>query len=638
MVQKTAAFLSADKLKREVRESLSKIGSVSKVDLEGPFVVVYVDDPAEFLNGDGGLAEVAKSLKKRIILMSKEPKKNQEEALKIIKAVIPERAELVDAIFVKETREVYIIAKRTGYVVGKAGSNIAAVLRATGWRPIVIRAPALRSPFLDTLQRLIVDGAVERKRNLKRIAKRIYRKPMGVKRGVYASFLGGAREVGRSSILLHTDESSVLLDAGIGVGGGGFFPRYDSPDFHLDELDAVIVTHAHLDHSGALPLLAKYGYRGPIYVTKPTRDLVALLLYDYINLSARIGSTPFFSERDVRTIMNHMVTLDYGETVDISPDIKLTLYKAGHILGSAMAHLNIVGARHNILYTGDFRFRDSKLLDRADSRFPRLETLIMECTYGGEKDVLPPPSDAEAQLLSIINETIERGGKVLIPALSVGRAQEIMLVLVEAFNRGELPDVPVYIDGMAYDATAIHTAYPDYLSGYVRNKVFKEDSDPFTDPHISAVNSQDDRESVIQGGPSVIISPSGMLAGGPSVEYFRALAGRPENAVILVSYQPQGTLGRRLRDGAKEVTIRDGTSVERIKVQACVCSVEGFSAHADKVQLLSFITSISPKPKNIFLVHGEERKMHSFRRLVSKAATKLSRLGMPSIMERVRIV
>ncbi|HDI86143.1 MAG TPA: beta-CASP ribonuclease aCPSF1 [Candidatus Korarchaeota archaeon] len=630
-------YLPADQLKRRVRAELSKLGKVEKVELEGPFVVAYVSNLPDFLDSGGALGEIAKALKKKIIIRAAKPILSPQEAKRKIKELIPERAEIVDMEFVEETGEVYILAKRTGYVVGKAGSSINEVLKATGWRPVVMRAPTMQSTFLNILYNLLIEGAHERKKNLRRIAKRIFRDPVPLGRGLTVTFLGGAREVGRSSLLVRTGESSVLLDAGIGVGGGDFFPRYDLPDLDLDELDAVIVTHAHLDHSGALPLLFKYGYRGPVYVTRPTRDLITLLLYDYINVSMRTGKFPYFGEREIRLLINHMIALDYGETVDISPDIKLTFYNAGHILGSALAHLNVLSARHNILYTGDFRYRDTKLLSRAHTKFPRVETVIMETTYSGEGDVMPPLQEAERQLISIIEETVAKGGKVLIPALSVGRAQEVMLSLVDAFSKGELPDIPVYIDGMIYDATAIHTAYPDYMSDYMKSKVFKEDVDPFTEPHITPVSSREDREAIVEGGPAIILAPSGMLAGGPSVEYLSMLADDERNAVVLVSYQPPGTLGRALKEGAKEITVTRNGAPTRVRVRACVCSVEGFSAHADRVQLLSWMGRVSPRPRRFILVHGEERKIASFRPIAERTFRGQAAVLAPRVSERLSL-
>ncbi|MCC6028816.1 MAG: beta-CASP ribonuclease aCPSF1 [Candidatus Korarchaeum sp.] len=608
----------SEDLKTKVKKYFSQYAKVEKVELEGPFVTLLVENPKEILDKPDLVVNAAKTLKKKIIILASKPLMDETAAAEFIRKTIPENAEIEDLKFVPETGEVYIVAKRTGYVVGKGGANIVEILKETGWRPIVMRAPTIRSTFLDIFYNAIISGAPERKKVMKRLSERIFRSPLNLNRGLYATFLGAAREVGRSSILITTDESTILLDCGISLSGKNVFPRFDLID--IDELDAVIITHAHLDHSGALPLLFKYGYRGPVYLTRPTRDLMMLLLYDYINLSQRVGSIPFFSWRDVVNMMNHTITLDYTETVDISPDIKLTFYNAGHILGSALAHLNIESARHNVLYTGDFRFRDTKLLDKAVRKFPRVETLVMECTYCGESDVLPSLSEAEEMLFSIIRGTAERGGKVLIPALAVGRAQEIMLSLVDGFERGILPDIPVYLDGMIYDSTAIHSAYPDYLSNYVRESVFKRDRDPFTEPHFNFISS-DERPDVTKGGPAVIIAPSGMLTGGPSVDYLKLLAPSEENSIVLVSYQAEGTLGRKLRDGVRELRLQDEEGYITLKVKADVRVVEGFSAHADKVQLLSYLSTMEPRPHRVFLVHGEEEKMREFGPLASRSVS-----------------
>jgi KH/beta-lactamase-domain protein len=608
----------SEDLKTKVKKYFSQYAKVEKVELEGPFVTLLVENPKEILDKPDLVVNAAKTLKKKIIVLASKPLMDETAAAEFIRKTIPENAEIEDLKFVPETGEVYIVAKRTGYVVGKGGANIVEILKETGWRPIVMRAPTIRSTFLDIFYNAIISGAPERKKVMKRLSERIFRSPLNLNRGLYATFLGAAREVGRSSILITTDESTILLDCGISLSGKNVFPRFDLID--IDELDAVIITHAHLDHSGALPLLFKYGYRGPVYLTRPTRDLMMLLLYDYINLSQRVGSIPFFSWRDVVNMMNHTITLDYTETVDISPDIKLTFYNAGHILGSALAHLNIESARHNVLYTGDFRFRDTKLLDKAVRKFPRVETLVMECTYCGESDVLPSLSEAEEILFSIIRGTAERGGKVLIPALAVGRAQEIMLSLVDGFERGILPDIPVYLDGMIYDSTAIHSAYPDYLSNYVRESVFKRDRDPFTEPHFNFISS-DERPDVTKGGPAVIIAPSGMLTGGPSVDYLKLLAPSEENSIVLVSYQAEGTLGRKLRDGVRELRLQDEEGYITLKVKADVRVVEGFSAHADKVQLLSYLSTMEPRPHRVFLVHGEEEKIREFGPLASRSVS-----------------
>ncbi len=629
---------NSQSIQRRVKQVLSGLGEISKVVLEGPYVVVYAKDPGIFIRRNDVIAELAKTIRKKIIINAKKPLLSEEEARKKILEIIPSNAEISDMIFKKETSEVYIIAKRTGYIVGKKGANINRILELTGWRPVIIRAPSMRSTFFETLQSILIDQAYTRSKKFRKAASRIYRSALQISEEITATFLGGAKEVGRSCVLIRTGKSSILLDAGIAVGGGEFFPRFDSPDFRLSEIDAVVITHAHLDHSGAIPLLLKHGYEGLIYATSPTRDLTALLLHDYINVAMRNGIIPFFSKADVTSFITQVFTLDYGETVDISPDIKLTLYNAGHILGSAMAYLNIDEGKHTILYTGDFRYRNSRLLDAAEDSVPRVDTIIMETTYGGEQDVFPPFEEAEERLISLVEKTLNQGGKVLIPALSVGRSTEVMLTLINALDKKRIPDVPIFIDGMISDSNAIHTAYPVYLAKGIRDKIFEEDFNPFLEPHITPIKGPSDREEIVSGGPCIIIAPSGMLVGGPSVEYFSALAPNDRNSILLVSYQARGTLGRKLVEGAREVTVQTPSGPKEVKVRASVHLIEGFSAHADKVQLLSYLARLEPKPKRVILVHSEEKKLYTFSSLVQNTLRSAhTQVIVPDIMERFKL-
>lgn len=335
------------------------------------------------------------------------------------------------------------------------------------------------------------------------------------------------------------------------------YPHFDAPEFRyvLDEglLDAIIITHAHLDHSGMLPYLFRYKlFDGPIYTTPPTRDLMTLLQQDFIEIQHMNGVEPLYRPKDIKEVIKHTITLDYGEVRDIAPDIRLTLHNAGHILGSSIVHLHIGNGLHNIAITGDFKFIPTRLFEPAVSRFPRLETLVMESTYGGSNDYQMPREEAEKRLIEVIHQTLKRGGKVLIPAMAVGRAQEIMMVLEEYARVGGI-EVPIYLDGMIWEATAIHTAYPEYLSKHIREQIFHEGYNPFLNPIFKSVANSRERQDIIDSGePAIIIATSGMLVGGPSVEYFKQLAPDPKNSIIFVSYQAEGTLGRQVqRDFAR---------------------------------------------------------------------------------------
>ena len=403
----------------------------------------------------------------------------------------------------------------------------------------------------------------------------------------------------------------MLLDCGVNVASEAYaFPYLEAPEFNIKDLDAVVITHAHLDHAGFLPYLYKYGFKGPTYCTEPTRDVMVLLQIDYVDVAQREGKKIIYDSRDIKEMVKHTVTLDYGEVTDITPDVRLTLHNAGHTLGSAAAHFNIGEGYHNLMYTGDFKFARTKLLEPTDSDFTRLETLIIESTYGSRQDLQPTRKECEAELLDIISKTAAGGGKVLIPVLGVGRAQEIMLVVEDAMRRGMLPDIPVYVDGMVWDITAIHTTYPEYMNRSVRKLVFAMDHNPFLSKCCVRVGSQKEREKLIEDEkPCVILATSGMLTGGPSVEYLRNLAENEKNALIFVSYQADGSLGKSIQKGDSEVYVETQKGkIENLKVNLSVNTISGFSGHSDFNQIINFMKQVKPKPKRVIINHGENSK------------------------------
>jgi len=344
---------------------------------------------------------------------------------------------------------------------------------------------------------------------------------------------------------------------------------------------------------------------------------------DYLEMAKKEGKEVPYTSKDIKTCVKHTIPIDYGVTTDISPTIKLTLHNAGHVLGSAIAHLHIGEGLYNLAYTGDIKFETSRLLEPAVCQFPRLETLIIESTYGAYDDVLPEREEAERELLRVVSETTDRGGKVLIPVFGVGRAQELMLVLEEGYNQG-IFNAPVYLDGMIWEATAIHTAYPEYLSKEMRQKIFHEGDNPFLSEVFKRVGSTNERRKVIDSDePCVILATSGMLTGGPSVEYLKHLAPDEKNAIIFVGYQAEGTLGRKVQRGWKEIPIitRNGKT-KSIPINLQVYTIEGFSGHSDRKQLIKYIRRLKPSPEKIIMVHGEESKCLDFadtvRRLFKK--------------------
>ncbi len=601
---------------------------VTRIEFEGPEIAIYIKNPDIITKYPDVAKDIAKKLKKRIVIRTDPSvRKSKKETEELIRQLVPAEAGIKGIEFDDVLGEVIVKAEKIGLVYGKNRSIYNKVLAETGWRLTAVRVPPVDPRELDTVNKILhytLEQSSYRLNFLRAAGERIHRGVILENRYVRITALGGFMEVGRSAILVETSESKVLLDVGLNPGFNDYrmFPRLDIDQLKLEELDAVVVTHAHLDHVGLVPYLFKYGYRGPVYVTKPTRDLMILQLLDLLDIMHRSHREPPYTQLEVKKMLLHTITLDYGEVTDIAPDIKLTFYNAGHILGSAMAHLHIGEGLHNIVYTGDFKFGRTRLLDKADYEFPRVETLIMESTYGDRDQ--PRRDMAELELISVISRTIARGGKVLIPAMAIGRSQEILLVLTDAFNRKLLPDVKVYIDGSIPEVTAIHLSYPELLSSKIRSKIL-QGANPFYHENMEKVKNKQMREDIAKSKePAVIVATSGMLNGGPSVEYLRLLASDPKNSLVFVGYQAKGTLGRRILDGEREVTmIGEDGKLELVKINMEVKYIEGFSGHSDRRQLLAFLANMKPKPKNIVLNHGEPQSILNLAETIRRRAENL---------------
>jgi KH/beta-lactamase-domain protein len=451
----------------------------------------------------------------------------------------------------------------------------------------------------------------ERKTLLKAIGRKIHRGVSSKDKWVRLTTLGACREVGRSCFLLSTPETRVLIDCGVNVSGDdNGSPYLYVPEVQpISQIDAVVLTHAHLDHIGLVPLLYKYGFEGPVYCTPPTRDLMALLQLDYIDVAAREGKKPPYESSMIREVLKHTITLNYGDVTDIGPDMKLTFHNAGHILGSSIAHFHVGDGLYNIAFTGDIKYEKTRLFDPAINDFPRVETIVMEATYGGSRDMQPARKDAERHMQDIAKETLDGGGNVLIPTFAVGRSQEVMIVLEEAIRKGIIPDVPVYLDGMIYEATAIHTTHPEYLNNELRNQIFHKGMNPFLAKCFSQVDSREKRQKILdERDPCIVLATSGMMNGGPVMEYLKAFGPEEKNTLIFVGYQAEGTLGRRIQKGWKEIPMHAaGGKTETIKINMHIETVDGFSGHADRMELMEYIRRMRPRPEHVFTQHGDEK-------------------------------
>ena len=599
----------------EIKSKLDKVHEVTNLTFEAANIIIYTKNKDFFLNNDGKIKELVQSFKKRIELRP-DPSisMEMEKAEKEIKKHLPKEAEVTNITFDPQRSTVIIEAKKPGSAIGQRGENLKEIRRKTLWVPIVKRTPSIKSKIIDNIRTVLYENNDFRTKFLNQTGKRIYNGWIrGKKSGwVRTSFLGGGRQVGRSCILVQTPESRVLLDCGINPSANkdNTYPYFDIPEFKIQEIDAVVVSHPHLDHSAMIPLLVKYGYSGPIYCTAPTRDIMALLALDYISVGFKEAQNPPYNTADVKQMVKQTICLGYEEVSDITPDIRITLYNAGHTLGSAMVHLHIGNGLHNILYTGDFNYERTRLLAAAAIKFPRLETVIIESTYGAKEDTQPPRTECENFMIKEILATHKRGGKVLMPVLGVGRSQEVMLILEEKMRKGEIPKMPIYIQGMVWDITAIHTAYPDFFNPTIRKQIFHENKNPFLSELFTHVGGWKEMQKVIDSDdPCIILATSGMLVGGASVEYFKALAENPKHSLIFTCYQPEGSIGRRLQNGEKAISFLAGENrTEVTRVKCGIHTVQGFSNHSSRPQIMAFLHKLNPKPRRILVNHGESSK------------------------------
>lgn len=435
-------------------------------------------------------------------------------------------------------------------------------------------------------------------------------------------FFGAVGTVTGSRFLVSTDSTRVLVDCGQFQGVKVLRRRnWKPPGFDPRDVDAVVLTHAHLDHSGYLPVLVRDGFEGPIHCTRPTGDLCRILLPDagriaeeearYANrkgFSRHSPARPLFTEADANTALGRFRPQSNGDEVVVG-DLTFSFTSAGHILGASS-----VLVRHGdrtALFSGDLGRPDDLLIHPPDPP-PAADVVVMESTYGGR---LHAEEDLVEALAAVARRTFERGGVLLVPAFAVGRAQAVLYALDQAFSRGLVPRVPLYLNSpMASRVVDLYLDHPDEhrLSAMDVGNLMGR---------VEFVDTVDDsRELNLKRGPMAIVSASGMLAGGRVLHHVRAFGHDPNTTILLAGYQAAGTRGAALLAGAPTVKIH-GTSVV---IRAEVARLDGFSAHADQGELVAWLSRIPKPPREVLLVHGEPEAADALRQRIE------SDLGFPT--------
>ena len=642
MQKKQQVVSNSQSIMAIILKSIPKEANVTRIDYEGPRIALYTKTPKFLMENSALIASLVNEIKKRIVVRTDESiRKNVEDAKKILDQNVPKEASLQGIFFDTTTGEVSIEVKRPWLCQRNVEEfNHAEMAEKTGWKIRVRKSTTKPSSTIQSINYQLKISAAERAKHLKQVGEQIFRSRLVQKSEVSLLTLGGFGQVGRSCMLLTTPDSKILIDCGVNPGAQNpneAFPRLDWSNITLDELDAIVIGHAHFDHTGFLPVLLKYGYKGPIYCTEPTLPMMNLIQLDSIKVAAAQGRLPLYSERDVFQVMRQAITLRYGTVTDISPDVKLVLSNAGHILGSATCHFHIGNGDHNFVYSGDIKYGKSMLLESAYTNYPRVETLLIESTYGAKEDIQPSRQEVETAFIASVNSVLKEGGKVLIPIPAVGRAQELMMVIDQYMKSGQLTEAPVFMEGMIQEATAIHEAYPEYLARELRQKILETDDNPFDSEYFTNIEHSDAREEPLrEESPCIIIATSGMLEGGPVIEYLRNIAPDKKNKILFVSYQVNGTLGRRVMDGARQVSLMGKNGkIEVVSINCGIERLEGFSGHSDYNQLMSFVQRLRPKLRRVLVNHGERRKSEN----LSMSIRRMYRVSThyPQIQEAIKL-
>ena len=612
----------------KILNTLPSESGLTRIEYEGPRIALFSTNPAYFILNSNIISNMVNTVKKRIVIRTDESiRKSEAECADALRKTLPSDIKVSRLLFDPAVGEITALVENLTQEYTLSDQDNAILSEKTGWRFLIRRSPE-NLELIEQINAIMVRRTNERIRFYKEVGDKIFRPRLNERTEVSLVLLGGFNEIGRSCILVTTNESNVLLDCGINSfcsDTTAFAPRFDVTGLNIDDIDCVLLSHAHLDHSGFLPMLFRHGYKGPIYCSEPTIPLTYLLLKGNVQPNQEMGfMNP--SPSEIEDVMIHMIPLPYTVVTDITPDIRLTLANAGHILGSSITHLHFGNGDHNLVYTGDFKFGNSLALENAYWNFQRVETLIVESTLGGKEDILKSRDDMNHKLLELINSCLSRGGNLLFPVPILGQSQELVLTLSSYVKEGLL-SAKICVEKSIGEASSIYETYMEYLSKEIKQELDGYSVNMFNPPKSQIVESKKLRK-----GSHLILSPSSMLTHGPSIGYLDQICDDPLSTVVLTCPPLPNTPARSLVEGKRDLLIGG----RRLSVECRVESFADLTIHSDYGQIMAYVKRMKQKLRKVIVNHGDKSKAQN----LAGSINRILRLHTqhPLVEEAVKLV
>jgi uncharacterized protein len=599
---------------------------VTKIEYEGPYIGLYTKTPKFLLENQELVSQLVNSIKKRIVIRTDNSIRSSEKASRqVLDSIAQSNVNISDVFFDPALGEATVFVNDFDSLNKLSQCDIDLTER-TGWRMIFRRRPR-NFKIYKSISDILKQRSGERIQFYKRTGERIFRSKLGGTAEANVVCLGGFNEIGRSSTLLVTHESKVILDFGLKVHEDdslNSMPRIDISGVNTDEIDGVVISHAHLGHAGALPLLFKYGYDGPVYCTEPTLPLMITLQKSFVSSAKK---TSIYSLTDIEEVIVHTMPVTQGSVTDISPDLRLMLTNSGHVLGSSSMHLHVGNGDHNLVYTSDFKFGKTVTLENCVWNFPRVETLIVESTHGSREDMFPLREDSETNLIMSINSTLMLGGKILIPVPLLGLSQELCITLSMLSAIGRINPSGILVEESILDILDFYEVYTEYLSKNLKQRIQTGEKNALFTDSLTPLSKMKENWSKY-----IILATSADLSAGKSTSLLKEICTDPINKLILVSNVSQFTPAFSIELGKREIQF----GKKAVKIDCSVDIIKGFTNHSDYNQLLAYISRLKPKLRKVITCHGLGNKCH----ILATNVNKIFKIPTqhPSVHESIKLL